>query len=568
MKKFFTFILGIIVTVFFTILPASANSAIRKWTPSGAQGVYLVGDNPIDVKSENLTFDLGSTNYVTAEYTLYNSSSENIEAELLFPIGMFKQSNGSIYNNYDPSVSLNGTNLDIQMRLLPSESNYLLDSLNNLKDDYVESKYDKYKFYQVKFENNDGPYYIKLTNAVDMNESNSFYTSDNFYCYTQEKNMYVLAVDSNGNEVPYTLVEAEKYDAVKYFYIKEYGKSIYDLYSEIDLYNIFVKDINYEEIYSVIDYKISIPASTSVVNTVKTNLYSGYDSRYSPSLDAIEYYLEPAESFKSFENLTITINTNDKYLITNNLDIETVSELNQKYVVKYDKLPNFNIQLGLSDEPNPRYTNKALGTVIFQIIIMAIILIATVGVLLFAAILVPLIITIKKKIFKYVFMLIIENIVLAFAIGFASRDTFSTNNLYVLVLAVLFTIAASIRLAGALSINKKVYTNKTWIFDSICFGFEICSMMICLVTYFVGYVEFYKFLSPISIALFAFNIAYMFFRKTFYIHKEVPAENKVVIENNVEETEAEVIANDNQEEAEEIEEKAETEEIKEDNKEE
>ena len=52
MKKFFTFILGIIVTVFFTILPASANSAIRKWTPSGAQGVYLVGDNPIDVKSE------------------------------------------------------------------------------------------------------------------------------------------------------------------------------------------------------------------------------------------------------------------------------------------------------------------------------------------------------------------------------------------------------------------------------------------------------------------------------------------------------------------------------------
>ena len=82
MKKFFTFILGIIVTVFFTILPASANSAIRKWTPSGAHGVYLVGDNPIDVKSENLTFDLGSKNYVTAEYTLYNSSSENIEAEL------------------------------------------------------------------------------------------------------------------------------------------------------------------------------------------------------------------------------------------------------------------------------------------------------------------------------------------------------------------------------------------------------------------------------------------------------------------------------------------------------
>ena len=56
MKKFLTFIFGIIVTLVLSIIPASANSAVRKWTAPGAHGVYLVSDNPIDVKKEDLTF--------------------------------------------------------------------------------------------------------------------------------------------------------------------------------------------------------------------------------------------------------------------------------------------------------------------------------------------------------------------------------------------------------------------------------------------------------------------------------------------------------------------------------
>ena len=119
MKKLSIFILGIIVTfMFFTIIPVSANSAVRKWSAPGVHGLYLVSDNPIDVKSENLTFDLGPSSYVTAEYTFYNSSDSNIEAELLFPIGKLMKENESSYYTYEPTVLVNGTNLDVQIRAL------------------------------------------------------------------------------------------------------------------------------------------------------------------------------------------------------------------------------------------------------------------------------------------------------------------------------------------------------------------------------------------------------------------------------------------------------------------
>lgn len=558
MKKFLTFIFGIIVTLFFSIIPASANSAVRKWVPTGAQGVYLVSDNPIDVKKEDLTFDLGVSAYVTAEYTFYNSSDSNIEAELLFPIGIFGV---DTYYKYEPTVLLDGTKLDIEMRLLPSSSDKIVDSLYKLKDEYVESSYDTKKFYYVKFSGN--TCYITLNNGHTLEGKSSFAASDGFYFYTdKDKEPDFTIEDSLGQDASFTIEESSVYAAVKDYYIRKCGKDVYESYSEIDLYNAFVDNTLNNELYAVIDYNISISAKGTVVNTVKTNMYYGEDNGYDPHLSTIEYFLEPARSFNSFENLTVKINMHDLFLITNNLDIKTEENANKTYEIKYDKLPEYSIHLGLCQNSNPSKTGKNYAGLTFLILGMAAIVVAAFlaeAFILVAGILVMLLVSIKKKIIKNVFMLIIENAILAIAIVLLSVGALSTYDTYSLTmaLAVIYAIALSIRLAGALIFNKNVYSNKIWIIDGICVGFECLLIVMAVVIYYLHANELIQFMVLISIILFAFNIAYTFFRKVFYINKEEASENKAAIENNkVEANEAE-ITDDN-----------ETEEIKEENKEE
>ncbi|MCD8040494.1 MAG: hypothetical protein LUF82_03150 [Clostridia bacterium] len=70
----------------------SANSAATWWTGTTIQGVYPLYDCPLEVESENLTFNITSFNadsdtYVTAEYNFYNPTSEDITARLVFPFG-------------------------------------------------------------------------------------------------------------------------------------------------------------------------------------------------------------------------------------------------------------------------------------------------------------------------------------------------------------------------------------------------------------------------------------------------------------------------------------------------
>ena len=100
MKKFFTVLLGIIVTAFLTIIPVSANSAVKGWSSYETQGIFIMGDNPIEVSSEHLTFDFSKNDsFVTAEYNLYNSSDYDVECELVFPVGKINRYN--IFDEYE-----------------------------------------------------------------------------------------------------------------------------------------------------------------------------------------------------------------------------------------------------------------------------------------------------------------------------------------------------------------------------------------------------------------------------------------------------------------------------------
>ena len=98
---------------------------------------------------------------------------------------------------------------------------------------------------------------------------------------------------------------------------------------------------------------------------------------------------------------------------------------------------------------------------------------------------------------------------------------FFSYNHFTIALIIIFGIALCVRLIGALIINKKIYNNKTWIFDSICMAFELCLIIICLMSYFNIIDALYYYILPLSIILFAFNIFYIFFRKKFYLNKEI-----------------------------------------------
>lgn len=75
--------------------PASANSGPPYYFGSGGVGIYPYGECPLEVESELLTFyieqfpDYGvrGSSRVTAEYTFYNPSEEELEVRMLFPYG-------------------------------------------------------------------------------------------------------------------------------------------------------------------------------------------------------------------------------------------------------------------------------------------------------------------------------------------------------------------------------------------------------------------------------------------------------------------------------------------------
>jgi len=215
MKKFFIFLTSLFLMSIF-LIEVSANSAIRNWYPIDNYGICLVSDNPIDVLNEDLTFDLGSEkNNVSAKYKLYNSSDDNIEAELLFPIGRISDCYGSLVY-YTPGVFLNDTLLDTKVRLLYTDGLSFVRSLNYLKDDYKTSQYDVKKYYKVTIDDE----LYKSYKASYINVENATYINDDNYFLSYEKSFYlqanytsedpIISIKNDGNIVKYKLEEATK----------------------------------------------------------------------------------------------------------------------------------------------------------------------------------------------------------------------------------------------------------------------------------------------------------------------------------------------------------------------
>lgn len=73
------------------------------------------------------------------------------------------------------------------------------------------------------------------------------------------------------------------------------------------------------------EYEITVEPGANIINTVTAPIYPSIKSDYNPPIYGYTYLLSPAQTWKSFENLEIVINT-PYYIIDSELDGFTKTE--------------------------------------------------------------------------------------------------------------------------------------------------------------------------------------------------------------------------------------------------
>lgn len=546
MKKFLAFF-SILLSLFavFSFISVNANSAIRRIVTS-SYGIINVDDNPINVTKEDLTFNLYKKSAtVTAEYTLYNDSNDDITAELLFPIGDAYNGKGAF--SYEPSVSINNSKLSTKMRLIGSSID-IIDSLSYLSDDYRASILDEYDiyYYEVNVDYNrrisvevTGGYVIPdyISDYYDIEQiCAGRYTYDTFsnYCFVLAKGEYSINIDYGNTE--YNVRESSKQELVRKFVYNAGFESYYDYYDEVDIYNIFVLEFNLAHALAVIDYSIDIDANSSCINTVTTNMQYHVDYSYKSPVYEIGYYVSPASTFKSFKNLTVYLNT-DMYIIKSN--IKFAEQKNGSYKVSFDNLINKEIELALSyDKSVKNEYNRNGWSILGELLVytLAAVTIFSFDFIFLAIAIVALIFAIKKKKINKNILHYIQTISLFVILFIISLTMFNQEfgiKVFVAILLVIPLVLGIIQLI----FDTKRYKYQAIIFDSVVLAFIIIAVFLELFApdYFSTWI--------IVAVTYLFNMAYLFFKSNFLkdrenkidIQEETKNDDSISVESNDEE---------------------------------
>ncbi len=548
MKKLMTFfsILFILFGIF-SFVSVNANSAVRKIKKIGENGygVAIVGENTIRVQNENLTFDLyGDSANVTAEYTFYNYSSSDKNVELVFPIG-----SATSNNTYNPSVYVDSTKLDTKMRFFLHSKNDIVDSLSNLYDDYVETTLDDYNIYYCEINDPSlnshvvevtGGYIVSDVNHYFVDDIiddniNSFYFRD--YFYVLAKGEFSVSVDNDNTE--YTMRDSTKQELVREHYCKcNHLGVLYDLYekypeNEMDIYNIYillqdqdaygVGDPEDYNIIAAIDYNIDIEGKGTCVNTVETNMIYTVNDKYKSTVYELDYYVSPASTFKAFDHINVTVNT-DMYLISNNIKLKQVKK--GQYKVSYDELINGDISLALSYDKSIKsvygggvLAGLFLGIAIFAFIIYIFGIIADVALLTLGII--ALIFGKKKKKLKNNIFLYAQTMSLFLIINISVLIIAIAEYNYKIFMPILLVVPISLGIVQLIFDIKK-YKLPAIIIDSVILGILTLSLCLSIIDFRVDF---------IIIILYLFNLAYLFFKSNFLKNKENIIESNEEIQN-------------------------------------
>lgn len=413
------------------LIPASANSAVRYWEGSTAYGVMVgEGQCPIQVLHETLTFDIPhfpdyvsadeSEQYaakVTADYTLYNPSNEDVTVKLAFPFGQGPNYHFSSIEDGTEGygVSLNGEPIAVQLRHTFNEAQFdLLTDLPRLRDGYLQDNFYSpelsvtHYVYEVSKINvtKSATAYAELLIESDLGEDTKIFVpnslsprdEDGVHIRTdlqmnsliQLIDVYVLgepldtmpewSLHFYQEHTPFS-AEFKLVDVNQMTYydlaMQEYGEN--ESITECDWYNAITDsfvlsnqdfgvtrtyngglDIT-ERLMQWYEYEITVPAGKTVQNSVTAPLFPSIDRGYEPSVYLYNYLLSPATTWESFGTLDVIINT-QYYLVNDTASFEKVEGGYKKH---FDSLPAGELSFKLSTDESPKATGMNFAGMLF-----------------------------------------------------------------------------------------------------------------------------------------------------------------------------------------------------------
>ncbi len=408
-------------------IPALANSAAPYVEGVTASGTFLIeGDCPLQVTSENLTFDLQEfpsyffdaydvadyTGKVKAEYTFYNPEPYAIRAKMLFPFGGEPSYFDESYYDSDLkkyfvlpfddtekyAVSINGEAVEKRLRYTWSDTagGYEKDSfdvekeMQKIHDDYLKHSFytpetPVYKYtYTIQADDSSFPLYLKGKFAFDKEKTNlafesadldgSWHNDGYFYVYdfdyyTTEFTFYVFGenlstvptfsiLNQNENNIALTEQEQTTVSALILQHVDNTQETVL-----LDAYNAFIKRIEnwetfgYSNAFALFErspmrwceYEMEVGANATATNAVTVPIYptinnlDGYN-RYNSY--TYTYLLSPAQTWSSFENLTIKVHT--PYTLTQSV-LDGFEKTKNGYSLHLNSLPNGELHFTLRD---------------------------------------------------------------------------------------------------------------------------------------------------------------------------------------------------------------------------
>lgn len=441
----------------FAALPAGANSGPGFIPGTGGTGVYPADSCPLEVESELLTFNIsgypdpddmsgyGST--VTARYTFYNPTSEDVTVGMLFPFGllpdyaMWTDESFSDSHLFSVTEGEGGVPLGYNYRI-SYDYNY------GYIDAYFDFESARAGLSAAPIEHGVLSYDCPVTvyTCTDAEASlvarftptYAFYTfSDGFYSVTGEQGVVEVVINygeslyfagglpgdlqffsrtyaysggsgglaAESEDMP--VAAPEPSDTTFIEFIRGIKPQSMEGVSDADWFNYIVNymcasGISYSSLWGIgsramyamrwLEYELTVPAGGKIINSVTVPVYPDINIDTSPYSYDYLYYLSPASYWADFGTLTVRINTAD-YLLSNTSGLEFIKD-DGGYTALYGGLPAGELYFELCTSAQPESDNPVGAGIAW--LIFVIILLAFVPVMLVAAGLITTIVLVRR----------------------------------------------------------------------------------------------------------------------------------------------------------------------------
>lgn len=421
--------------------PALANSAQTHWHGTALTGAQIQDkDCPLVVEHEDLTFHISEfpvNSYasqqefldysasVTAEYTFRNPADYTVTATLAFPFGEFPSYGIYTDDTERYGVTVNDAPVSTVLRHTYSPQ-FSIDDLTLLQNDHLTDD-----FFSPDLS------VTKITYAISEIDEEAYPAASASFTYTPHpsKTRYIVSNYSGGSfdedkgsiftwldngisfdlyilgEVPDPLPQWTCYEngameteipgsvtpvkteslTLQELIFKEYDPE--QGVSEVDWYNAVTTYLKRNTMGSAsIDctapmqlmrwyqYEITLGPGETLKNAVTAPLYPEIDLRYAPPLYTYTYLLSPAQTWKSFGDIDIHIET-PFCLVDSEDTLEGSTRDEVGWSLHLDGLPEGELIFSLSEAEHPRRTSYALQNLAILLPLILLILLPVAAIL-------------------------------------------------------------------------------------------------------------------------------------------------------------------------------------------